>query len=146
MRRRSRVRRVGKWVGVAACALLFCGWIGTFWSVFGYLTSTVAINLWGGCFETSLHPAGLPAQGWFAAWKPYEVYWLPKLIHGRASGVRTTHLLVPLWIPLAVVAVPTGWLWWRDRRFPPGRCQTCGYNLTGNVSGRCPECGKAIGG
>jgi hypothetical protein len=20
-------------------------------------------------------------------------------------------------------------------------CQTCGYNLTGNVSGRCPECG-----
>ena len=27
-------------------------------------------------------------------------------------------------------------------RFPPGHCQTCGYSLTGNVSGRCPECGK----
>jgi hypothetical protein len=25
----------------------------------------------------------------------------------------------------------------------PGHCQNCGYNLTGNVSGRCPECGKA---
>lgn len=23
-------------------------------------------------------------------------------------------------------------------------CQTCGYNLTGNVSGVCPECGKEI--
>jgi len=23
----------------------------------------------------------------------------------------------------------------------PGHWQTCGYNLTGNVSGRCPECG-----
>jgi len=23
-------------------------------------------------------------------------------------------------------------------------CTTCGYNLTGNVSGRCPECGTMI--
>ncbi|HVP12092.1 MAG TPA: hypothetical protein VMV94_13005, partial [Phycisphaerae bacterium] len=23
-------------------------------------------------------------------------------------------------------------------------CTNCGYNLTGNVSGRCPECGRAI--
>lgn len=29
---------------------------------------------------------------------------------------------------------------------PPakGMCQSCGYNLTGNVSGVCPECGVAI--
>ncbi len=30
------------------------------------------------------------------------------------------------------------------RRFPPGHCQKCGYNLTGNVSGRCPECGSPV--
>jgi hypothetical protein len=24
------------------------------------------------------------------------------------------------------------------------RCASCGYDLTGNVSGRCPECGEAI--
>ena len=24
---------------------------------------------------------------------------------------------------------------------PPGSCKKCGYDLTGNVSGRCPECG-----
>jgi len=24
------------------------------------------------------------------------------------------------------------------------RCSTCGYNLTGNTSGVCPECGTAI--
>ena len=28
-------------------------------------------------------------------------------------------------------------------KYPPGHCQKCGYNLTGNVSGRCPECGEA---
>jgi hypothetical protein len=24
-------------------------------------------------------------------------------------------------------------------------CQQCGYNITGNTTGRCPECGRAIG-
>ncbi len=27
--------------------------------------------------------------------------------------------------------------------FPPGHCFCCGYNLTGNASGTCPECGGA---
>jgi hypothetical protein len=31
----------------------------------------------------------------------------------------------------------------RGRRVSRGRCQLCGYDLTGNVSGVCPECGGA---
>lgn len=31
------------------------------------------------------------------------------------------------------------------RRRRRGLCLTCGYNLTGNVSGVCPECGAAAG-
>ena len=34
--------------------------------------------------------------------------------------------------------------WPHRRRFPIGFCEYCGYNLTGNVSGRCPECGNRI--
>jgi hypothetical protein len=50
---------------------------------------------------------------------------------------------VPLWLLLLATGVPTALLFWRDRRrIPPGHCQTCGYDLTGNVSGRCPECGS----
>lgn len=31
-----------------------------------------------------------------------------------------------------------------DKRRYNGDCATCGYNLTGNESGRCPECGSAV--
>ena len=30
------------------------------------------------------------------------------------------------------------------RRRAPGLCAVCGYNLTGNVSGVCPECGSSL--
>ncbi len=30
------------------------------------------------------------------------------------------------------------------RRRRSGQCATCGYDLTGNISGICPECGKSI--
>ena len=32
----------------------------------------------------------------------------------------------------------------RYRRRRKGLCLKCGYDLTGNVSGVCPECGKAV--
>jgi predicted Zn-ribbon and HTH transcriptional regulator len=36
------------------------------------------------------------------------------------------------------------WNWRRTHR--PGTCCFCGYDLQGNVSGRCPECGLQLGG
>lgn len=34
----------------------------------------------------------------------------------------------------------------RALRLYPHPCVTCGYNLRGNASGRCPECGTKVGG
>ncbi|MCH7592047.1 MAG: hypothetical protein IH989_04605 [Planctomycetes bacterium] len=32
----------------------------------------------------------------------------------------------------------------RRKDSAPGRCQACDYDLTGNVSGVCPECGTKV--
>ena len=53
---------------------------------------------------------------------------------------------IPLWFPIVLFAAyPTiafirGPLR-RYRRRRKGLCLKCGYDLTGNVSGICPECG-----
>lgn len=33
---------------------------------------------------------------------------------------------------------------WANRRLPQARCRRCSYDLRGNTSGICPECGTAI--
>jgi hypothetical protein len=53
-------------------------------------------------------------------------------------------------IPIVVLlsAVPVYWLVSRQPRpkpVIPGQCPACGYDLTGNVSGTCPECGGKVG-
>ena len=63
----------------------------------------------------------------------------------RASG-RVLCLSVPLPLLLLLTLIGTGLLWRLDHRFPPGYCQDCGYDLTGNTSGVCPECGTPIDG
>ena len=45
-----------------------------------------------------------------------------------------------------LLAPPTAWaaaLWRGRRRLRLGLCRSCGYNLTGNLIGVCPECGKS---
>ena len=57
-----------------------------------------------------------------------------------------------IWLPdwllaTALAVLPICWIattsigWRRSRR---NRCRTCGYNLTANTSGVCPECGTPV--
>lgn len=63
--------------------------------------------------------------------------------------LRWAHGELPLWCPFLlfgtypVVAFIFGPLR-RYRRRKRGLCLKCGYNLTGNVSGVCPECGTKV--
>ncbi len=54
----------------------------------------------------------------------------------------------PTWLIVAaitILAAYTGHLWWRDRLPAAGHCPACAYDLRGNISGRCPECGTLVG-
>jgi hypothetical protein len=80
--------------------------------------------------------------------------WLPtlrKFLIPSRNFFRITHckLHFPLITFPLLILVPIGivtiLLWYLDRRrSQPGHCEDCGYDLTGNVSGRCPECGAEI--
>ena len=69
-------------------------------------------------------------------------FWMPSLVRGPYSS-----LILPIWVLVIVAAIGISFSMLRRlRRARPGCCNSCGYNLTGNVSGRCPECGTAISG
>ena len=61
------------------------------------------------------------------------------------SGAISTYTL-PCWVLLLLLSVPPTLAYRRRRsdrtRRVTGRCRSCGYDLTGNVSGVCPECGS----
>jgi amino acid transporter len=62
-----------------------------------------------------------------------------------ASGVPLMSCIVGLVIlagPLVGLLIITSEF--PASRFPKGKCGSCGYDLTGNVSGKCPECGTII--
>src|SRR5262249_52408076 len=64
-----------------------------------------------------------------------------------SSSVRL--LIFALWVLVLVLAAPPGfhlfrWLNSRRKMKHQNRCSMCHYNLTGNTSGVCPECGTAI--
>ncbi|HVP13633.1 MAG TPA: hypothetical protein VMV94_20835 [Phycisphaerae bacterium] len=59
---------------------------------------------------------------------------------------REVVLRFPVWIFVLLAIFAVSWAAWRKhRRIPPGHCLKCSYNLTGNVSGICPECGVPVG-
>ena len=57
-------------------------------------------------------------------------------------------LIFPAWSLLVVTSIPPGLLLAlalaRRRRKQRGLCATCGYDLRGNTSGVCPECGTPV--
>jgi len=103
--------------------------------------------------------------GWHGNFRPMciEPWWGFTLVGGSEYASRSFALApigarvtsqtyrvvgVPIWLLAVVMAgVWVGQLrvvMSRGRRTKPGCCTTCGYDLTGNVSGVCPECGGEV--
>ncbi len=63
----------------------------------------------------------------------------------RQTQSTPTHILVVFPIAYGVVITAVAWLAALARRLPRHPCLRCGYDLAGNLSGICPECGAPIG-
>lgn len=162
--KRSRIRLIVKWAGLVCSLLLLVAWtVSYFFPVSpGWLKyeSTLFVGLGHGYFEC-YYPAGVlvgysghffgRVRGFRSAWLPDIRRTVLKDSRGRlvnGTFVFPTRVVwyvgIPLWLPLLGAAIPTAILWRRDRRPAPGYCQGCGYDLTGNVTGACPECGEVV--
>jgi membrane protein YqaA with SNARE-associated domain len=75
------------------------------------------------------------------------------LLAAQAGQTHDPVLVVFIVIVASIVGTVTAWfvakatfkgLRWRRVEYDGTECLHCGYNLTGNVSGTCPECGEAV--
>lgn len=101
------------------------------------LAAGVALLLWAGVYSyLNTWPDG--AIGVFFTDRP----WTKSAFAVRAR-LDPTYLLgiaLGVWqMALGVSMIRHGY-----PRPMPGHCGNCGYNLTGNTSGICPECGRSV--
>ena len=108
----------------------------------------------------------LPPDGWrvehhaslYVGYSYGPTFWarhgfgLQRLFLSFGSVVRPDEgwvVSVPTWLVASICALMPGSLLIQRRvarRIHENHCKICGYNLTGNTSGVCPECGSEIEG
>jgi len=155
MHRPSRTRRILKWTGVGLSLLILTSWAISL----KYEASVVISPNWVVAFGRGFVGGGiarLNARTSFGESNGLQEHSSADLGFkwpDIAINVRTgphdvvSFAFLPFWLVLLLTALPTAWLWHRDRRrIRPGCCIRCGYDLTGNTSGVCSECGEKIAG
>ena len=134
--RRRRWRTAVLWVGCALCVLIAVAFVvsGWWWMEVQFRGGPFIV-VHGGRLEC-YYPAGAT-----------------RALFSRSAGGLRHALVVGTWAkgftlglvyPFAAVALSTLLLWrFRPKPPRPGHCR-CGYDLTGNTSGVCPECGVEV--
>jgi hypothetical protein len=96
-------------------------------------------TLWPTRFQRDFaHPLLLVAWLCFLAWLLAPNYAI------SVRGIFSNDMLFWGTVMLFLSAIVFTILHWQAPRRDPGLCANCNYDLTGNVSGVCPECGAPI--
>ena len=140
-----RLRTFTLWTGTTLCVLIAAAFVASGWWLLSFQVPTrygPVLNVTGGLFtlyfgegrSAVLVAEGLPGSGprwrWWNSW--------------YASTDRRS-FFIPLYALFAATAIPTVLVWrfWPKPPVKPGHCR-CGYDLRGNESGVCPECGVEV--
>jgi hypothetical protein len=157
---RLRLRRIAKWTGTVTCVATLAAGVLTLKLQVGWVSAEKRIGIaaqWGALWliwRSDGYPfdawgGPVPEAGWSIHW--WDLAWSEAFGLASRQITRPTlgwaspeqrYVSLPFWMVFVAIAVPTFWLWRHDRRLPPGHCRRCGYDLTGNESGVCPECGS----
>ena len=130
-----------KWLSLVLFGLCVVAWlISSKYDVAG-AWNTGVVGIQRGCFVLTV---GVPTTPHFL-WSPRPPHpgkvfiWKPHIVaHQRNPGGTA---MIPLWIPM-IVTLAAAWFFHRKARFTRlGHCAKCSYDLSGNESGVCPECG-----
>ena len=158
---RARCRRVGKWFAAAAtlaiCVVCLASerwgamwdgrvsdrsmrvWVGA-GTLHWFLEAPFVPPTFGFYERFRLAPMGFVTGVRAKGQNVSDRRWLPEQIRDRSGTAGA----LPLWIPFVLITIPTALLWRLDRLRLPGHCPKCNYDLTGNTSGLCPECGRPV--
>ncbi len=145
---RNRLRSTIKWGGTVLTVLLLVVWVGSafvYCGLDGLPTFEVSVSDGAFCLVCE-HP-------W--SWSPLQVelyhgfngdrklwsWWFNSYSGPGGWNGDVSWILVPIWFVAVVLGLPTMWLWHRDRHRTANLCPKCAYDLRGNTSGVCPECG-----
>ncbi|OWY70390.1 hypothetical protein B7486_16510 [cyanobacterium TDX16] len=141
--KRQWLRRLA-WLGFACAAVLTLASMASFTKALVYLGPSYHIMLIGGglLIQPSPSPvngglqwadATIPSKGFSARLRGWFMF---------PRGMGTGSTFIPFGLPVAILAA-VSWFTLRKarRRIAEGHCVQCGYDLTGNTSGRCSECG-----
>ncbi len=144
----KKLRRltVIRWTGVSISVLLGGAWWVSSENRFTYSTRhhTYSANRWVWELEAGRIKATCKYRGTNVSVRPSpplptKMAWWPD-VEFEFSG---SHIYMPIWMLLLPLAAMT-FLLWRYNPRSTGQCVSCGYDLTGNVSGTCPECGTEV--
>ena len=157
MKRRSRRLRIAKWGSTLSCAALLLLWS---LGLAHWRDWSDAYRTWRLSRKITIGMSEQEVRSRLGGWRDIdslglgyeETYANDEVVRYDDKGIvigvgfwKQTFPPVtdaPIFVAIASCGIVAALLWYHDRRrAKPGHCP-CGYNLTGNVSGTCPDCGQ----
>ncbi len=152
----SVLQRTTAWICLAACLALAALTVASTWAnctIWGSYSLMLCLGhggvraYWATDSTLIIPLLSLPHDGRVRP-PAVRIYWTGFRFYpwpGLHSAQGSRDLFVPFWIPLAALAVPSVLIWRGSQRTRIAEpCPWCAYDLTGNTTGICPECGRQV--